>query len=286
MTNKIDLHMHSTASDGTMTPSELARFAAENGLTAAALTDHDTVSGVGEFIAKCEKYGVEGIPGVEISADYDKRMHIVGLFTNYKDEVFIKMLSALSDSRGDRNRRMLELCRKNGMDITEEDLLLQKDGAEMSNIGRPHFANAMVKKGYAKNTNEAFEKYIKRGRPCYAKRRAYSPKECINMIHSAGGVAVLAHPISISHSRSELSDVFKMLRDEGLDAAECYYSEYTKEFSDMCLELCKETGLLPSGGSDFHGANKPGIPIAQVNGGETVPYSVLEDLKKRRLTED
>ncbi|MCD8390395.1 MAG: PHP domain-containing protein [Firmicutes bacterium] len=281
MTNKIDFHMHSTVSDGTMTPAELARHAAAAGISAAAITDHDTTAGVGEFLAACADLGIEGVAGVEISADHEKRMHILGLFVDYENADFASALSALADSRGERNRRMLELCREHNLDISEEDLLCQKDGAKMSNVGRPHFANAMVKKGYVKDKNEAFDKYLKRGKPCYTKRLAYSPKKCIDMIHAAGGLAVLAHPISISRERDELFAVLSELKSLGLDGAEAYYSEYTKDFSDMCMSLCGEIGLLPSGGSDFHGANKPNIPIGIVNGGEAVPRAFAENMKRR-----
>ena len=161
---KIDLHTHSTASDGTLSPTELADMAKETGVTAAALTDHDTVDGVSEFLTACKERGIEGIAGVEMSAKYRKEMHIVGLFVDTDDTEFRAKLEALRGMREKRNREMLYLLEKNGFDITETDITSQKDGATMANTGRAHIARAMVEKGYAKSTGDAFAKYLKKGK--------------------------------------------------------------------------------------------------------------------------
>lgn len=273
--------MHSTASDGTMTPSELALHAKNAGLRAAALTDHDTLSGLREFCFECGKIGIEGIPGVEISAKYRCEMHILGLFVDYENKEFAEILGGLSRSRAERNYKMLDMLRDGGFDITEEDILSQKQDRDMNLCGRAHFAAALVKKGYAEDTDDAFARYIDRGKPFYAARRTYPPKETIEIIKNAGGLAVLAHPIYISKDEAELETLLTELKGYGLDGAECYYSQYDKAFSDMCLRICKRLDLLPSGGSDFHAGNKPHIPIGIVNGGGVMPYEVVENLKER-----
>ena len=279
MTDKIDLHAHSTASDGTLLPKEVAQRAKQNGLRACAITDHDTTDGVKEFLAECEKIGVEGISGVEISAQHDKTMHIVGLFIDHENKNLNEKLALLRGGREVRNRKMIELLQEGGFDITEADIMGQKDGATMANTGRAHIARAMVKKGYVTDTSEAFEKYLKRGNPYYVKRLTYSPKESIDMIHEAGGIAILAHPILIATDYDKLFPIVKEMKECGMDGMECYYNNYTPEFAKMCRDMCSELRLLQSGGSDFHGANKPSIELGEVSTG-IVPYEILEELKK------
>lgn len=279
MKKSIDLHTHSTASDGTMSPKELAVFAKENGLAAVALTDHDTVDGVREFCDECERLGIEGISGVEISTKYKTELHIVGLFVDIYDVRFTERLRALKNSRSVRNGEMLKLLQNNGFDIDENDILSQKDGATLENTGRAHIAHVMVEKGYALDTQDAFDRYLKKGAAFYVSRKTCTPEEAIEMIKNAGGIAVLAHPCFISHNRDELCELLKRLKNAGLDAMECYYSEHTAEFKDLCLDLCKEFGLMPGGGSDFHAANKPNVTIGKVCGGIDVPYEVLEKMK-------
>lgn len=276
-----DLHMHSTASDGTFSPSELAVCAKKAGLRAAALTDHDTLSGLREFCFACERLGIEPVPGIEIGAKFKCELHIVGLFVDYKNREFAHITEELSKARAKRNYKMIDLLREGGINITAEDILSQKQDRDMNLCGRAHFAAALVKKGYAADTDDAFARYIGRGGPFYAPRKIYPPKETIEIIKNAGGLAIAAHPIFISRVRGELEELFNELKSYGLDGVECYYSTYDDEFSKMCLDICKKLDLAPSGGSDFHGANKPNIPIGAVNGGAAVPYGVVEGLKER-----
>ena len=275
---KIDLHTHSTASDGTFTPTRLAEMAREKNVAAAALTDHDTVDGVQEFLTACAENGVEGIAGVEMSAKYRKEMHIVGLFVDTDDTEFRAKLEELRGMREKRNREMLYLLAKNGFDITETDITSQKDGATMANTGRAHIARAMVEKGYAKSTGDAFAKYLKKGKPCYVERVTYSPEETIQIIKAAHGIAVLAHPVYITMGYDKLYSLMSRLKSYGIDGMECYYNCYTEEFSEMCMDICEKLDLLPSGGSDFHGNNKPTVALGAVSTG-TVPYTVLTALK-------
>ena len=274
--NTVDLHVHSTASDGTLTPSQLAEYAKEKGLRAAALTDHDTVDGISEFAERCIQLGIEPIAGVEISARYKCEMHIVGLFVDAGNTDFCSKLKELKNARLIRNEKMLKLLEEHGMPISTESLLSQKENCTLESIGRPHMARAMVEHGYVKDIGEAFDKYLGQGESCYVKRITYSPEDSIKLIKQAGGLAILAHPIYITEDKNALFTLLKELKGYGLDGMECFYSTYTQNFSQLCLSLCNELDLLPSGGSDFHGDNKKDIDLGCVN----IPYDVLENMKK------
>lgn len=278
MTDKIDLHTHSTRSDGTNTPAELARLAYNAGLRAVALTDHDTVDGVDEFCAECERLGVEGIRGVEIGTKYKRELHIVGLYA-HGDE-FDKVIAKLRDGRKIRNEQMLKKLSEYGFDITEDDIVDKDSGADMESVGRVHMANALVEKGYAKDRDDAFERLIAKGRPCYVSRFALTPEESISFIKRCGGAAIWAHPVYAADSEEEIRELAMRLKGAGLDGMECYYSRYTDEQTEMCKRIAEETGLLKSGGSDYHGGNKPDVKIGKVNGG-FVPYELLEKIKER-----
>ncbi len=284
MTNKIDLHTHSAASDGTLLPSELVRLAAAEGIGVIALTDHDTVDGAEEFKTECDKNEICGISGVEVSADYKCEMHILGLFVDYKNEELVSRLGRLRNSRADRNRRMLDKLVRCGFSVTERDIISQKDGGTLADTGRVHFANAMIAKGYVKDKAEAFEKYLGNGKCCYSDRVKYSPQECVKIIHNAGGIAVLAHPILITRSARELYTLLSELKALGMDGVECYHSEYDAEYSRLCLKYASELHLAVSGGSDFHGGNKPEVKIGTVNGGETIPLAVYENLLRYKAS--
>lgn len=277
----IDLHSHSTSSDGTLTPSELAEEAKKAGLCAAALTDHDTVGGIEEFAAAADKIGIEPVAGVEISAKYKTEMHILGLLIDYKNKEFIQKLDYLKKNRGERNSKVFELIRKNGMDITIEDVTGQKNGGNLENTGRAHLAKALVKKGYAKDMQDAFDKYLKKGRICYVERVTFSPEESIRIIKNAGGAAILAHPCYITQDRNELEKLLKELMGYGLDGFECMYSDYSEDYQKMCMEIADKLGLLKSGGSDFHADNRPHIKLGYAGG--RIPYEYLQKLKDRIL---
>ncbi len=273
--------MHSDASDGSFTPSGVAEEARRANLKAAALTDHDTVAGVREFTEKCLEIGVEPVAGVEISAKFRCEMHILGLFIDIEDNVFLEKLKKLENARYDRNRAMLVRFGELGLDITEEDIISQKDGGTLHNTGRSHMAEALVRKGYVKDKQEAFDKYLIKGKPAYIARVTYSPEESIKMIKDAGGAAILAHPVYITRDEAELRALLTELKSYGLDGVESMYSDYTEEYSKICLKLCSELNLLPSGGSDFHGANRPDVKLGDV----IAPYEFLERIKERIKTE-
>lgn len=281
MQNSIDLHIHSTASDGTFAPSAVAEEAGRAGLTAAALTDHDTVAGVKEFSEKCLEIGVEPVAGVEISAKFRCEMHILGLFVDIENKEFLKKLDALENARYNRNKAMIERFLELGIDFTEEDITSQKAGGTLSNTGRAHMAAALVKKGCVKDTQEAFDKYLVKGGSAYIARLTYSPEESIKIIKAAGGAAVLAHPVFITKDETELRELLTELKSFGLDGVESIYSGYSKEYEKMCLKLCGELDLIPTGGSDFHGANRPNVELGDIR----APYEFLERLRKRIKTE-
>ena len=283
MTNKIDLHLHSTASDGTMSPSELADCAKENGITVAAITDHDTVDGADEFLSECEKIGIKGIAGVEISADYEKELHVLGLFIDHKNPELKAMLKRLRNSRYERNIKMLEKLNNYDIKLTEADILAQKEGGTLYDTGRVHFANAMIEHGYVKDKKEAFTKYLGNDADCYVPRFKLSPEMCAGMIQYAGGIAVLAHPFAITHKKRVLDELLGQIKEWGFDGVEAYHSSHSTTFNSRCLELAPKHGLVITGGSDFHGANKPKVAIGVVNKGSgTVPYEIYEKIMEYR----
>lgn len=274
MISKIDLHTHSVCSDGTFTPTELAREAKRAGLCAIALTDHDTTEGIPEFSAECARLGIEAVPGIEIGTRYKRELHIVGLYARGSE--FDEVVSQLKNGRGERNKRMIKMLRDAGFDITEADITADND---IESAGRVHIANALLKKGYVSTRDEAFDKYIAKGRPYYAERFSMTPEESVRFIKRCGGAAIWAHPAQAADNEAEMTEIALRLKTAGLDAMECLYSRYTDAETQMCRRAAKNAGLLMSGGSDFHGANKPDVRLGVVNGGY-VPYELLKMIKE------
>ncbi|MCH5211547.1 MAG: PHP domain-containing protein [Oscillospiraceae bacterium] len=276
MKRTVDLHTHSNKSDGTLSPRELAKKAKEAGLSAIALTDHDTNNGVAEFTEECEKLGIEGIPGIEISTNFKRLMHIVGLYPH--GDRYETVVEKLKAARLERNVKMLEKIHDR-FDITSEQVL-EGTGASKESCGRLHMANALVKFGHVKTVSDAFEKYLKRGRPCYVEKFSLSPEESVRLIKDCGGIAIWAHPVQAIDTESDMLEMAKKLKEAGLDAMECMYNNFTPDESRLCRSVAKRVGLLESGGSDFHGSNKPAVSLGRVSEG-TVPYEILEQLKTR-----
>lgn len=268
----VDLHVHSNVSDGTLSPLELVLHAKEKGLSAMALTDHDTVDGLDEAISAGALYQVEVIAGIELSADFPKdNLHFVGLCIDYKNKSFLEKLRPLRDSRQIRNAEMLAKLRGMGFAITVD---------EDSNITtRAHFGKALLEGGYVASMKEAFELYLSPGLPGYVKRVTPSPQECIDLIHEAGGVAILAHPTLYNLSMVELEKLISQLARYGLDGIEGIYSSHSPEEEAYFMELARKHDLIISGGSDFHGDNKPGLELATGYGNLKVPYTVLDRIK-------
>ena len=193
MSDFIDLHTHSTASDGTFTPTKLVHYAKTKGLRALALTDHDCIDGLKEAMAAGKDVGVEVIPGVELSAEFPNgTMHILGFFVDPSDPIFLQRLATLQEARSQRNPKIVKKLQDLGVKIAYEEVVAASGGGQ---VGRPHFAQVLMEKGYVKTIGEAFEKYLRNGGPAYVEKERFSPEGSIALIHEAGGVAVLAHPL-------------------------------------------------------------------------------------------
>lgn len=278
----IDLHTHSTASDGGDPPGILIQNAAAKNLSAIALTDHDTVSGLAEFLQEGKKTNVRTIPGVEISSRGENReLHIVGLFIDHETPSLLAFLEKMRESRKKRNEEMLIRLNVIGYPLTWEEL---EEEAKGESIGRPHFAQALIKKGYFKDAREVFEQCLKRGKRAYVPRNLPAPAEAIKAIHEAGGLAVWAHPVSHNSGgsgRSHVRRCLKHLVQEGLDGIEVYYSQFTEAQHLMVKELAGEYSLLASGGSDYHGKNIPDIALGTGMGNLAVPDEILALLEAR-----
>lgn len=274
---KIDLHVHSTASDGTLSPSELVETATLADLSAFALTDHDTVDGISEAKAAAAKASVELIPGVELSTEYkEKEVHMVGLFLEETNPKLLTHLASFRDNRDNRNQKMYQKLREEGFDITEEAL---RDMFPDAVLTRAHIARFLLEKGYIKSISEAFEKYIGDGCRCYVAREKITPQESIGLIHEAGGIAILAHPILYHMSDARLRELIVDCKACGLDGIEALYSTYQPGDERYIRRLAEEYDLKLSGGSDFHGSNKPHIQLGSGMGHLFVPYELLEALR-------
>lgn len=283
-----DLHVHSTASDGTFTPAELVAEAKKAGLKAFALTDHDTVAGVAECIANGNKEGVEVIPGIEISCKYssgaivDKEIHIVGLFINYNDDRFLSRIAECLDSRDGRNAALIAKMNEGGFPITMSQM--REMFGEKTVLTRAHFAKWMIQKGYAKDNAQVFDKYLGEGKPFYIPRNMPKPGLAVEIIRNAGGAAVLAHPLLYGLTEEELVKLAKYLKKSGLSGIEALYSTHRNGDETTVRRIAKECGLLISGGTDFHGANKPDIKLGVGHGNLKIPYELAVNLKKSRNT--
>lgn len=275
----IDLHMHSRFSDGTDTPEELIALAAEQGATTVALTDHDTVHGIGRFMSAAQKEGIRAISGVEVSASSSSNeMHILGYFLAHEDAVLARQLDWIRSARESRNEEILHKLHKLGMHMSRQEVC-RHAGDQV--IGRPHFARAMVARGYVNSTKEAFSRYLARGCPAYARRRSLTVQEAIEIISGAGGVAVLAHPFVLHANQLELADLVEALRDLGLEGIEAYYPQHTAEQTRFYVQLAKDYDLVPTGGSDFHGQQTPDLRIGKGFGDLRVPDDIPDRLAAR-----
>lgn len=273
----IDLHVHSLYSDGTNTPAELIELAAKRGLKAMALTDHDTVGGLGPLLEAAENSSVEAVPGMELSAECDHgTMHILGYYMDTSCSVLLEKMDTVRTGRIERNQEILKKLNKLGYVLLWSEVV-QHAGADV--IGRPHFAEALVQRGYVKSRKAAFELLLAKGRPAYAERYRYSAKECIDLIHGAGGVAVLAHPATLHEPVERLKAIISGLKDEGLDGLEVYYAEHQPENMNRFSAWAKEFNLICTGGTDFHGANSPDLKLGTGFGQLRVPDEALVQLK-------
>lgn len=275
----IDLHTHSTASDGTFSPSELIEEAKKAGLTAIALTDHDTMSGLPEALEAGVKKGIEVIPGCELSVHTETGvLHIVGLWVDSYSETLIRAFNEIQDRRKGRNEQMVAKLRKLGFDITLEDVEEQAGGT----VGRPHMARIMVARKYVKNFNDAFNNYLGKQGKAYVPKDNISPEQAFDLLRSTDATPILAHPYLISTDEQVLESEVCRLKELGLEGIEVYYSSHTIQRTGFCRQLARKYGLQCSGGSDFHGHAKPEIQLGKGGGNLFVHHSVLDDLKSFR----
>lgn len=289
----VDLHVHSTKSDGTLTPTELVDYAREKKLKAFALTDHDTIDGLEEameYAERMRKQAVkdgtissrnpvpEVIPGIEFSTEYQgKDIHIVGLYIDYKNPFFLNHLQGFLDSRTLRNQKMCARLQEAGIDITYEALLQEFPD---SVITRAHYAKYMLQHGYIKSLKEAFDRYVGDNCPCYVPREKVTPAQAVELILAADGIPILAHPVLYRMSDARLDSLVAELKEAGLIGIEAIYSTYTAGEERRMRGLAQKYHLLISGGSDFHGSNKPGLDLGKGYGKLIVQGGVLSDIKR------
>lgn len=257
-------------------------YAIEKGLNAVALTDHDTVDGLDALMEYAKGKPIEVIPGIEYSTEYNQRdVHIVGLFIDHRTPVFLEYLTRFKQSRTDRNHKLCANLRGAGIDITYEALLEANPGAV---ITRAHYAAYLFDKGYVKSRNEAFERYLGDNTPYFVHREKVTPEEVIGVTLEAGGIPILAHPTLYRLGHEQLEVLVRRLKAAGLMGIECFYSTYSPAEEKQMKALAEKFNLLPSGGSDFHGTNKPGLDLASGYGKLYVPDGILECLKKALRT--
>ncbi len=279
--SRVDLHVHTTASDGTMSPTEVVRYAKEKGLRAMAITDHDTVEGIEEGVQEGERLNLEVIPGVELSVDFPKgTMHLLGYYIDPNCAELADKLVVVQQARAERNIKMIKKLQGLGIEIDFSEV---KKFSEHGQIGRPHFAYIMVQNGYARNIQDAFDRFLCKGGPAYVEKLKFPPEEAIGFIIKAGGIAVLAHPFTLNQPKEkELEDLVVELKEKGLEGIEVYHPEHTEGQKRFYRYLAQRHGLFISGGSDFHGLTKGGVDLGNGYGDMGLPYSMVEELKTRR----
>lgn len=277
---RIDLHTHTTASDGTSSPTELVRMAWRLGLAAVAVTDHDTVDGLGEALEAGRALGLEVVPGIEISAEFQPgTMHMLGYFIQPDRPVFAEKLRVLQEARRDRNPIIAEKLNALGLAVTMDEVRAAAGGEQ---VGRPNFARVLLDKGYVSSMGEAFDRYLTKGGPAYVDKFRLSPADSVELIHQAGGLAVLAHPFTLGLGEQVLETFVADLAACGLDGLEVYYPEHDPDQTRACLELAARHGLAVTGGSDFHGDNKPEVALGSgFQENLAVPAELLEALRRR-----
>ena len=277
----VDLHLHTTASDGVMSPSQIVRYAKSKGLQAIAITDHDTIEGLEEGLSEGDRIHFEVIPGIEISAEHSPgSMHLLGFFLDIHHLPLIERLGHLQKARAERNPKIVDKLNRLGIEVTYEEVLEASGGGQ---VGRPHFAQVLINKNYVRTFQEAFERFLKKGAPAYVDKFRFTAKEAIRFINEAKGVAVLAHPNTLNmKGYSELETLIPGLVEEGLKGIEVYYPEHSASEVVLYQTLAARYGLLMTGGTDYHGIEKNGLDIGVGRGEMRLPYSIVEELRVAR----
>lgn len=282
----VDLHTHTSRSDGSFTPTELVNYATQKGLAAVAITDHDTTDGLDEAVSYAASLTKEGlpctevIPGIEFSTKYEQKdVHVVGLYLSYDSPSFQDRLNAFVNSRINRNHKMCQNLQNAGIDITFDKLQAENPGAV---ITRAHYATYLVEHGYVKSRQDAFSQYLGDHTKYFVPREKVTPVQAVELIIQAGGVPILAHPTLYHMGNEHLCALVASLKEAGLMGIEAFYSTYTPQDERDMRKIADKYDLLLSGGSDFHGANKPGLDLGTGYGRLFVPEEILDRIKDAR----
>jgi 3',5'-nucleoside bisphosphate phosphatase len=277
----VDLHLHTTASDGVMTPSAMVRYAKDKGLQAIAITDHDTIEGLEEGLSEGERIGFEVISGIEISADHSPgSMHLLGYFLEIHHPLLKSKLDYLQKARAERNPKIIQNLNRLGVRVSYEEVVKVSGGGQ---VGRPHFAQVLMEKGYVRTFQEAFDRFLKKGAPAYVDKVRFKSKEAISFIREAGGIPVLAHPKTVAlNSPSSFERILRELMEEGLKGIEIFYPEHTPPEIAQFKGMAERYGLLMTGGTDYHGIEKEALDIGVGRGEMKLPYTIVEALKAAR----
>ncbi|HEV7863056.1 MAG TPA: PHP domain-containing protein [Acidimicrobiia bacterium] len=275
----IDLHAHSLASDGSDAPAALMAMAARVGLSAIALTDHDTVEGLAEARVAAADAGVRLIQGCELSCEVGAAaMHLLVYFLADTPGPLQDRLSGLQAARADRNERIVTVLRDHGLDVTLDEILEEAGGGS---VGRPHVAGVLLRKGYVSSIQEAFDVWLANGKPAYLERERLLPAEAIDLAHASGALAVLAHPTSLGFDGRELEGFVAGLAADGLDGMECEYGRYSPDLRAALRSMAGRLGLAVTGGSDYHGRYKPDLSLGTGLGDLNVSDELLDALEAR-----
>lgn len=279
--NKVaDLHIHTSFSDGTFTPTKVIEYSKVQGLSGIAITDHDSCEGIEEAIIAAKDMDIEVIPAVELTAELgDEEMHILGYFIDWQNHSFIKKLDDICRVRRERAKEILKRLKNQGIEIQEEELF---KASGPGSVGRLHIANLMHKKGAVSSIKDAFTKYIGNNGSCYVKRFKLSPKEAVSIIKDVGGVSVLAHPKTINFKDKSLDSLIAELVEDGIQGIEVFHSDHKEKDVNKLKEVATKYSLLITGGSDCHGLGKKEVLIGRVK----VPYELVEKLRRAAMSAD
>lgn len=282
MAGLVDLHAHTVVSDGTVAPAQLVRLAKAKGLVALAVTDHDHVGGIEEAMEEGRRIGVEVVPGIELSVEDPEcgELHVLGYLFDPEDPALLNKLELLRNARLSRGARIVERLRQHGLDVTLQDVAREARSDEGASLGRPHVARVLMAKGYVASVQEAFDKWLGEGRRGYVPKDRLAPQDALLLVHNAGGVAVLAHAVTVDASKR--AALVRKLAAMGLDGVEVQHSKHGEAERRELQALADELGLVATGGSDFHGENKPGVELGTGREGNVrTTREVLDALKTR-----
>ena len=279
---EIDLHIHTTASDGMLMPSQVVRLAKKRNLKAIAITDHDSIDGVREALDQGRRVSLEVIPGVEISANSKTgNLHLLGYYVQTEDGILKEKLDRLKQARSERNPSIVRRLNALGIDISYPEVIQVSGGGQ---VGRPHFARVLCDKRYVRTIDEAFDRYLGQGAPAYVDKFRFDVKEGIEIVSKAGGVPVLAHPYSLDCTPEDLGEMVSELALDGLKGIEAFYPDHTPKQTAHYQRLAEKLGLVTTGGSDFHGPLITKAELGIIGQGISLTYATVEALKRARQT--